>query len=79
MNIETVTVYSSPGCSHCHSTKRLLNELDVEFGEVDVSQNDDALMFLQAQGFQQVPVVHANNQWWSGHQPERIRALVTSD
>ncbi len=40
MNVPDVKLYSLSTCSHCKSTKRLLNECDVSYDFVDVDRLD---------------------------------------
>lgn len=70
-----VTVYGQPGCVQC---KRTVKKLDgkVEFNYIDVSQDEDALAHIKALGYQQVPVVEANGEHWSGYVPDKLANLA---
>lgn len=70
LKIDNVTVYSKPNCSHCEQTKAWLNDHEIEFKEVDIYSDDDALAVIKEAGYRQAPVVSLND-WefsWSGHQ-----------
>lgn len=72
-----ITVYTRPGCAHCVQTKKLLANLNLEFDEVDVTQDPVALAKIKDEwGFTQAPVVETEDDVWSGHRPERIRDIV---
>lgn len=71
-----VTVYSKPRCSQCEDTKRLLKKKGIEYEEINLAQNPDALDYVKnTLGFTQAPVVDAGNAVWSGFKPERIEKL----
>jgi len=58
-------------------TKIHLNKAGVEFQEVDVTTDPDALEMLQSKGFQQVPVVMVGEEEsWSGLRMDKIKALA---
>ena len=72
-----VNVYTKPGCEHCIKTKRLLDNLGIEYTKIDVTQDDAARAKLVDEwGFRAVPVVETEDDVWSGFRPERIKAIV---
>ena len=71
------TVYSKPSCPQCDATKRQFTKLGLPFEVVDVTQNQQAADQLRAAGFQQLPVVIAGNNVWSGYRPDRIKQLAS--
>jgi glutaredoxin-like protein NrdH len=73
-----VKVYSLPSCVQCDSTKRMLKSIDVEFEEVDMSQDPIALEMVKALGYVSAPVVIAGDEHWSGFRMDRIKALKTA-
>ena len=75
---EAVKVYSLPSCVQCESTKRMLKSIDVEFEEVDMSQDPVALEMVKALGYASAPVVIAGDEHWSGFRMDRIKALKTA-
>jgi glutaredoxin-like protein NrdH len=72
----TVTVYTKPACVQCDATKRTLDKLGVAYEAIDVTANQDAYDMLVEKGFRAMPVVNADDEWWSGFNPEKINGLV---
>lgn len=71
----SITVYSKPACVQCTATYRALDRLGVAYEVVDVSQDSAALEKVRALGYQQVPVVIAGDEHWSGFRPDKIGSL----
>lgn len=84
MKIETatlnreVTVYSAPWCGGCKITKTFLDSHNIEYREVDVSTDTDALAELKAHGYSSIPVVSVGSldNSWCDHNPQRLEELV---
>lgn len=70
-----VTVYTLPACVQCDSTKRLLTRNNVEYQEVDLSKDADALSMIKELGYTAAPVVMAGEDHWSGFRPDKLSAL----
>jgi len=70
------TVYTQPACQPCIATKRALTKRGVEFREVDLTTDPDALETVRALGHTQAPVVVSGDAHWSGFRPDRIAALA---
>ena len=71
-----ITVYSKPNCMQCNFTKKYLKERDIAFEEIDVTQDEDALIKIKDMGYQAVPVVITDSDHWYGFRPERLAELV---
>ena len=71
-----VTVYSQPNCPPCAATRRKLDQLDIDYVEIDVSESPSALAYAVSLGHQQTPVVVAGEQNWSGFRPDLIAKLA---
>lgn len=71
----TVTVYSKPACVQCNATYRALKKADVEYTVIDVTEDQDAYNHVVAMGYQQVPVVVAGQDHWSGFRPDLIKTI----
>ena len=71
----TVIVYTKPRCVQCDATKRALERAEVEYEVIDVANDSAALTTLLTLGYQQVPVVVAGDERWSGFRPEMISNL----
>jgi len=52
-----VTIYSTPSCGYCKMEKEFLNEKNVEFAEVDISESQEvAMQMVEKTGQMGVPV-----------------------
>lgn len=71
-----VVVYTTPACSQCFSTKRLMDKKGVKYREVDISVDVDKLDELRGKGFTQVPIVEVEDKMWSGFRFDEITALA---
>lgn len=71
-----ITVYTKPSCVQCTATTRALAKYGLEFTEVDLVEDADALATVKALGYQQAPVIFANGDHWAGYRPDKIKALV---
>ncbi len=79
----TVTVYTKPRCVQCDGTKFMLKRAGIEYTEVDLSQNPDALAAVKALGYLGAPVVITNRGTdpnddihWGGMDPDRINEHI---
>lgn len=70
-----VTVYTLPACVQCDSTKRLLTKNEIEYREVDLSANPEALTMVKELGYTAAPVVVAGDDHWSGFRPDKLATL----
>lgn len=71
-----VTVYTLPACVQCDSTKRYLKKNMIEFQEVDMSQDSQALERVRDWGYTQAPVVEYGEQRWSGFRFDELSKLA---
>lgn len=72
----SITVYTKPACVQCDAVFRALDKLGVQYQQVDISADPEALGYVMALGYLQAPVVVAGDDHWSGFRPERLRALA---
>lgn len=70
-----VKVYTLPACVQCDSTKRMLQRNQIDYEEVDMSQDPVALEMVKTMGYTAAPVVVAGEEHWSGFRLDRIQAL----
>lgn len=80
--IPAVTVYSKPACMACDRTKARLTRAGVPYTPVDVTEDEDALRYVQELGYQTLPVVVTNDgegedRHWAGFRPDLLRLLAT--
>lgn len=74
-----ITVYTLPACVQCDSTKRYLTKHLVDFTEVDLSQDSEAMDKIRKLGYSQAPVVEYKDQHWSGFRMERLDGVVKAE
>ena len=70
------TVYTKPACVQCDATKRLMDNLGINYETVDITQDEAAYTKIVNMGYQAVPVVITTNGSWSGFQPDKINLLA---
>ncbi len=73
----TVTVYTTPSCIQCESTKKMLTKNEIEFSVVDLSEDVAALEMVRSLGYASAPVVVAGDKHWSGFRPDMITSLAS--
>lgn len=71
-----VTVYTTPNCPQCMTTKRMMEKEGVEYSEVALQDNPDKLEEFRAQGFTSAPIVTTDIKVWSGFRFEKIKSLA---
>lgn len=74
----SVTVYSKPSCVQCNATYRALQKNDIDYTVIDVTEDQEAFERVVSMGYQQVPVVVAGEDHWSGFRPDKISSLRVS-
>ena len=74
--MKKITVYSKPNCKACNFTKKYLNDKGIEFKEIDVFKDDEALAMLRDKGFSQMPVVSIEGEFHTGFQPNVLAKAV---
>lgn len=72
----SVTVYTLPSCVQCDSTKKFMSKNDIEFVEVDLTQDMEAYKLVKSLGYAAAPVVVAGEDHWSGFRPDKIQSIV---
>lgn len=70
------TVYTKPACVQCDATKRLMDNLGINYEAVDITEDEVAYEQLVEMGYQGVPVVITDHGSWSGFQPDKINLLA---
>lgn len=71
-----VIVYTLPACVQCDSTKRYLKKNLIEFEEVDLANDPEAMEKIRGLGYTQAPVVQAGDQSWSGFRMDELKKLM---
>lgn len=72
----SIIIYSKPDCVQCNATYRALDKQGITYQVVDLTEDAQALSHVKSLGYQQVPVIVAGNDHWSGFRPDKISALV---
>ena len=72
-----VTVYSTPTCPYCDMAKEFLKENNVEFEQIDVSENEEkAREMVQKSGQMGVPVIDIDGTVIIGFDKEKIKEAL---
>lgn len=72
-----ITIYSKPNCVQCNATYQALDRQRIPYQVIDLTEDTQAFDFVKQLGYQQVPVVVAGEQHWSGFRPDMINNLVS--
>lgn len=70
-----VTIYSKPDCVQCNATYQALDRKNIPYQIIDLTEDGEALQFVRQLGYQQVPVVVAGQEHWSGFRPDMLLRL----
>ncbi len=74
---QQVTIYTTPNCPYCKATKEFFEENEVEYAEIDVSQDTQkAQEMVEKSGQMGVPVVDIDGEIITGFQKERLEELL---
>ncbi|MDP2934454.1 MAG: glutaredoxin domain-containing protein [bacterium] len=72
-----IKVYSTPTCPYCVTLKNFLKENNIQFEDIDVSQNEVAAKdMIDRSGQMGVPVIDINGEMVVGFDQERIKKLL---
>ena len=71
----SIIIYSKQDCVQCSATYRAMDKQGLPYQVIDLTQDAQALGQVRAMGYQQVPVIVAGDQHWSGFRPDKISAL----
>ena len=75
-----IKVYTTPTCIYCQNLKTFLKEKGIEFEEINVANNPEALKEMVAKSGQLgVPVVDIDGQIVIGFDKEKISKLLNLD
>ena len=72
-----VTVYHiGPTCVQCNQTKRLMDQLGIEYDQIDLRNHPEKVDEFKALGHLTAPIVTAGDELWSGFKFERVKGLA---
>lgn len=75
--MSTVTVYSTPTCHFCHMAKDFFKEKNVEFTDINVSEDASKRQeMIQKSGQMGVPVIQIDNNLIVGFNKPKIMELL---
>lgn len=73
----SIKIYSTPTCIYCKNLKQFLQEKGIEFEDVNVAGNQEALKeMVEKSGQMGVPVVEIDGQIVVGFDKEKISKLL---
>ena len=72
-----ITIYSTPTCSYCKNLKTYLNEKNIQFNEIDASNNEKELeKMVSISGQMGVPVVDIDGNIVIGFDRKKVDELL---
>lgn len=72
-----VKIYSTPVCPYCSALKSFLIEHNIEFEDIDISQNEKKQKeIIEKTGQMKVPIVEIDNKIIAGFDKEKISELL---
>ncbi|MBL7100496.1 MAG: NrdH-redoxin [Nanoarchaeota archaeon] len=72
-----IKIYSTKTCTYCTMEKDFLKEHNIEFEEIDVSENQDAANeMVKKSGQMGVPVTEIDDEIIVGFDKERLKELL---
>ena len=72
-----VKIFSTPTCVYCITLKKFLKEHNIEYEDIDVGQDKDALKeMIEKSGQMGVPVTEIDGQIIVGFNKEKISELL---
>jgi glutaredoxin-like YruB-family protein len=75
--MKKIKIYSTPGCPYCFALKEFLKSHNIEFEDVDVSQDENAAKeMIEKSGQMGVPVVEIDGEIVVGFDKEKICKLL---
>lgn len=72
-----VTIYTTQNCTYCNQTKQLFNDNNIEYSEVPVTGNPDAINFIrESTGQMGVPVIVIDDNILVGYDETKLKELL---
>lgn len=72
-----VKIFSKNNCMQCKMVKRFLAENKIDFEEVNIDEQPEAISWLKDQGFQSVPIITSDAATVIGFRPDQLRHLAS--
>ena len=71
-----IKIYTTPSCGSCQAAKRYFEDNNIDYTEVDVSQDQIAMDKIIAAGFMSVPVFEIGEELFYGFDRDKINKLL---
>lgn len=73
-----VIVYSNNNCPNCVNLKKALGIKNIEYQEINLSEQPEHAAELREKGYRQLPVINDNGDWMSGFTPANFNKIVAT-
>jgi glutaredoxin-like protein NrdH len=74
--MKVIVHHIGPACVQCNQTKRLMDQLEIRYEEIDLRERPDLTASFKEMNHLTAPIVVAGNEIWSGFKYERIKGLA---
>ncbi|WP_256211000.1 glutaredoxin domain-containing protein, partial [Oenococcus oeni] len=74
--IKEMTVYTKNNCPQCKATNRWLNEHNIDYQEINTTNDQNAINHLKRIGVERLPFVVTDKGNLTGFQPAVLEKLV---
>lgn len=72
-----MTIYTSPSCTYCQALKKYLKTINVEYKEIDVSIDQEALTdIIPKVGELKLPIVENNGKYVTGFNITKLKEIL---
>ncbi|WP_297282021.1 glutaredoxin family protein [uncultured Anaerococcus sp.] len=71
-----IKIYTSNTCVFCKAAKQYFNENNIEFTEMNIDENPDAVEYLVSKGYRGVPVINIDGEDIVGFDKPAIEAKL---
>lgn len=72
----SIKLFSKNNCMQCKMAKRFLTEHQINFEEINIDMQPEAIDWLKENGFQSVPVITSELATIVGFRPDQLRQLA---
>jgi len=74
--MQVIVHHIGPACVQCNQTKRLMDQLGIEYDQIDLRQHPELTEKFKNLGHLTAPIVTAGEHIWSGFKYEQIKSLA---
>lgn len=74
------TIYTKNSCQPCRLTKMAFDRAGIQYEEINLDDNPEALQTIKELGYSSAPVVvdADSGMYWSGLRPDMIQKVIKS-